>query len=249
MNTKEMLKELLGDDYLPETIDSITNKKFGKCNFYTLGKELNKIENFLEKYPNEKQHTDIIIFKNTIKSLIKKASTNYWFFYEHSLGLKRAAFALWPAYEKIFKDGLAVTEEYVLLQWFLHTLAVAIENLIKSRIIWKFKKDGQPHVDSINDIFVEFRKPYNNETKKDIRNLHDIIRLIDKYSISITPEEHELIKRLAPYTDWAGRFALPFNDCKLFEVSKNPVLGRICEEIDFPIINNLFDKIAKEISN
>ena len=128
--------------------------------------------------------------------------------------------------------------EYGLLQVFLLTTAVALENLIKSRILWAQTIDKIVYKD-LGEFIRNLRKQTNN-------NEHDLIRLVTNYNVGISEKEKELLARLNPYTKWAGRFRLPIKNDEIVDEMRKNEHGSF-SDIDFETINGLYKKMALEM--
>jgi hypothetical protein len=91
--------------------------------------------------------------------------------------------------------------------------AVAIENLIKSRILFLLDK---------LDLLSQY-KTIGEVVKKEWKGIsHNPLKLCEKYKIELKNNEIILIKNHLDHMDWAGRFPFPLN---INQIKSEQILG------------------------
>ena len=172
------------------------------------------------------------------KDEILKESLNYGWFYERAIELKIAANEIYKLFMSIaLPDSLNEREKVNGLGFsYMLIMAVAIENLIKSRIIKQVECSDNKfrHIGEVIELW---------QNKK---MAHDVIKLASKYNISLFTDEIEFIERYKPFMIWAGRFPFPNKEEGILDYfSSNSHF--VLKENDPELIERFFNRICLEI--
>jgi len=162
--------------------------------------------------------------------------TNYYEYWNQCRMLNYASEENIISLRKIIQEPIALTETNLkqrgLFNASLLLRAVAIENLIKARVLFMMKENGALlKYNSINEVI-------NKEWGK---ASHNPIRLCEKYGIKLSDNEKELIENHLDHMLWAGRFPFPRNSDK---IKSNQILGGSQKED----MNKLILRFADEMN-
>jgi len=135
----------------------------------------------------------------------KYIDTNY---YDYWNQCRKLNYAAEECYNKFLPEAMksqpSSSEDYYkvsgLFNASLLLRAVAIENLIKARVLFIMKENGSlSNFKSINEII-------KKEWKK---ASHNPLKLCEKYDVKLNEKEKELIENHLDHMVWAGRFPFP----------------------------------------
>jgi hypothetical protein len=153
-----------------------------------------------------------------IESIRKKeiVDTDFYEYWNQCRMLNYAANGNYKLLQEAIKEPSSTENDFKQLGYFNSTLllrAVAIENLIKARILFMMKKDGSLlKYTTLNEIINEVW------TRK---ISHNPIKLCEKYKIELNNLETNFIQNHLDYMDWAGRFPFPINTDKIKSSFRN----------------------------
>ena len=137
----------------------------------------------------------------------KYNDTNYYDYWSQCRRLNYAAEECFLHFSQKATTPPSTTENYFKLSGLFNASlllrAVAIENLIKARVLFMMKENGTlSNYTSINDII---KKEWG-------RASHNPIKLCEKYQIELDFKARALIENHLDHMDWAGRFPYPKNN-------------------------------------
>lgn len=143
--------------------------------------------------------------------------TNFYEYWNQCRMLNYAAQENYHLFLESTNQPFSVENELKQMGYFNAALllrAVAIENLIKSRVLFQMKEEGDlPKDISLKEIIEKYW------TRK---ISHNPLKLCKKYNIDLNIEETALIQNHLDHMDWAGRFPFPV---KISNVKSEQVLG------------------------
>ena len=137
----------------------------------------------------------------------KYIDTNYYDYWNQCRKLNYAAEENFLLFLESMNNVYSVRTELLQGGFFNASLllrAVAIENLIKARVLFIMKEDGT--LSNYSSISKLIKKEWKIG-KEDIS--HNPIRLCEKYGIKLSDNEKELIENHLDHMLWAGRFPFP----------------------------------------
>jgi len=143
--------------------------------------------------------------------------TNFYEYWNQCRMLNYAAQENYQLLLESMNQPFFVENELRQMGYFNATLllrAVAIENLIKSRVLFQMKEEGNLPKDILLKEIIE--KYWTRKIS------HNPIKLCKKYNIDLNQEETDLIQNHLDHMDWAGRFPFPV---KINNIKSEQVLG------------------------
>jgi len=140
---------------------------------------------------------------------------------------------------RLFKDVISLPdslETNLKQRGFFHATlllrAVAIENLIKARVLFQMQKDNS--ISKYNSI----KEIINIEWGRDA---HQALGLCKKYHINLVEPEKKFIENHLDHMDWAGRFPFPRNKNNIKSEQK-------LSENQNEIMKNLITRLGLEMN-